>query len=152
MDRLLRDQGWTTEMRKAGVGQLGGLDTGQWTLDRFQRDQGWMTEMRKAGVGQLGGLDTGQVPKGPGLDDRDEKGRCWSCGRTVDTGHVDRALRDQGWTTETRKAGAGLVGRLESGHWKVDRFLRDQGLATEMRKAGVGSVGEGLDTEQWTGS
>ncbi len=28
---LLRDQGWATERRKAGVGPVGRLDSGQWT-------------------------------------------------------------------------------------------------------------------------
>ncbi len=42
-----------------------------WTVDRLLRDQGWATEMRKAGVGPLTSERAGQVPKGPGVDDRD---------------------------------------------------------------------------------
>ncbi len=36
--KFLRDQGEVVKMRKARVGHLGGLDSGQWTMDRFLGD------------------------------------------------------------------------------------------------------------------
>jgi hypothetical protein len=57
LDRSLRDQGWTTEMRKTGVGPVGGQDTGD--VERFLGDRGEMTERRKAWAGTTGGPDSG---------------------------------------------------------------------------------------------